>query len=502
VIPQDIANMRNTARRRELSAQTVMEALFARLEEDGFYYRWESDPETQRLLYMFWAHPRTLELFRRHPEIIGMDCTYKTNKYKLPLLNVIVLTGFNTVLPVAQCWLPREREEDYLWAMNTLRAFLVEMDVAIPGLLLTDRELAAMNANDTVFPSVPAVICRWHMNKNVLSKTRQVLGQVPVANPAPGQPKYEHTWQTDAFMTAFYVTVDSATEEEFQEKRTNLRKLSCELSHYLDSHWWKYKTKIVRAWTDRYRHFGVRDTSFVEGAHAKCKIWLRGCRGDLYTVYMSLLPWWQAAAASTSLLAERNAVRIPYLLQGNRFAAVARVITVWALRQTHDLWEEARVIVFRRSDRDECTGLFRAVHGRPCIHELIALTESNGWRLLSPHDFALHWWINREQALALPVRVHETMYTEQAISLRQRRAEHRRRNAPYSTRRDPVLYERVDLNHPATPPSARHALPPAFDTTLTTLPPLTNSTENNSDSVATYDEHNVPARFWGYASRS
>ncbi|KAE9093066.1 hypothetical protein PF007_g18244 [Phytophthora fragariae] len=223
--------------------------------------------------------------------------------------------------------------------MNTLRSFLIEMDVGIPGLILTDRELAAMNANDTVFPSVPAVICRWHMNKNVLSKTRQVLGQVPVVNPAPGQPKYENTWQTDAFMEAFYATVDAASEEEFEEKKVNLQKLNRELSDYLDNHWWKYKTKIVRAWTYRYRHFGVRDTSFVEGAHAKCKIWLRGSRGDLYTVYMSLLPWWQAAAAATSLLAQRNAVRIPYLLQGNRFAAVARVITVWALRQTYDLWE-------------------------------------------------------------------------------------------------------------------------------------------------------------------
>ncbi|ETN11039.1 hypothetical protein PPTG_10049 [Phytophthora nicotianae INRA-310] len=111
VIPQDIANMRSNSRRHELATKTVMEAVFNRLESDGFYYRYELDLETQRVLYLFWAHPGTLEQYRLHCDVAGMDCTYKTNKYKLPLLNIITMTGFNTVLPVAQCWLPRGREK-------------------------------------------------------------------------------------------------------------------------------------------------------------------------------------------------------------------------------------------------------------------------------------------------------------------------------------------------------------------------------------------------------
>jgi len=51
-----------------------------------------------------------------------------------------------------------------------------------------------MNVVDQVFVGIPALVCRWHLNKNVLSKTRQVLGQVPVQNPAPGQSKFENTW--------------------------------------------------------------------------------------------------------------------------------------------------------------------------------------------------------------------------------------------------------------------------------------------------------------------
>jgi len=118
VIPQDIVNIKNSVRRSELSSMTVMEVLFSRMKEDGFYYRYEVEPDTQKLLYLFWAHPGTSAQYRRHPEILGMDCTYKTNKYKLPLLNIVALTGFNTVLLVAQCWLPREREQDYVWARS------------------------------------------------------------------------------------------------------------------------------------------------------------------------------------------------------------------------------------------------------------------------------------------------------------------------------------------------------------------------------------------------
>jgi hypothetical protein len=59
-----------------------------------------------------------------------------------------------------------------------------------------------MNAVDQVFVGIPALVCRWHLKKNVLSNLCQVLVQVPVHNPTPGQSKFENTWKTDVFMTA------------------------------------------------------------------------------------------------------------------------------------------------------------------------------------------------------------------------------------------------------------------------------------------------------------
>ncbi|KAE9053455.1 hypothetical protein PF005_g33643 [Phytophthora fragariae] len=42
-----------------------------------------------------WAHPETTKLARCFMGLLVLDCTYKTNKYRLPLLDAIVVTGMN-----------------------------------------------------------------------------------------------------------------------------------------------------------------------------------------------------------------------------------------------------------------------------------------------------------------------------------------------------------------------------------------------------------------------
>ncbi|ETI42972.1 hypothetical protein F441_11948 [Phytophthora nicotianae CJ01A1] len=53
--------------------------------------------------------------------VLVIDCTYKTNRFNMPLLNAIILTGMNTILPFAQVWLPGEAEPDFEWAFVQLK---------------------------------------------------------------------------------------------------------------------------------------------------------------------------------------------------------------------------------------------------------------------------------------------------------------------------------------------------------------------------------------------
>ncbi|KAG3078218.1 hypothetical protein PI125_g21037 [Phytophthora idaei] len=134
-----------------------------------------------------------------------------------------------------------------------------------------------MNAIGHLFPEVRSLVCRWHMTCNVLAKTRTVFGQVEIANPAPGQGKYENTVATDYFMELFYTAVSSSTETAFEENLVTIRSKSVELAHYLELHWWKYKEKLVTCRSSQYLNFGYRDTSAVETS-----------RGDLYKAFKKL----------------------------------------------------------------------------------------------------------------------------------------------------------------------------------------------------------------------
>lgn len=101
VTDKDIANARARQWRKDLSAMCAVEALFEQLKGNNFYFKYEVNEESSRLQYLLSAHPQTLALYAHHPDALVLDCTYNTNAYDLPLLNVIAITAMNSIVPVA-----------------------------------------------------------------------------------------------------------------------------------------------------------------------------------------------------------------------------------------------------------------------------------------------------------------------------------------------------------------------------------------------------------------
>ena len=50
-----------------------------------------------------------------------MDCTYKTNQFNMPLLNIMGSTRLNTSFFIGFAFLSGEMDEDYIWALNALK---------------------------------------------------------------------------------------------------------------------------------------------------------------------------------------------------------------------------------------------------------------------------------------------------------------------------------------------------------------------------------------------
>lgn len=86
-----------------------------------------------------------------------MDCTYKINKYKMSLLEIIKVSSFNTSFYSCFIFMQKEEQRDYQWALEMFSKLLGDGDH--PLAIITDRELALMKAIQIVFPGTPNLLC-------------------------------------------------------------------------------------------------------------------------------------------------------------------------------------------------------------------------------------------------------------------------------------------------------------------------------------------------------
>lgn len=81
--------------------------------------------------------------------MILMKCIYKTNRFNMPLLNIIRTSGMNTTLHLAQYYLCGETQADYAWALQFLRRLLQQNEILDPQVAFVYRDEALLNALKT-----------------------------------------------------------------------------------------------------------------------------------------------------------------------------------------------------------------------------------------------------------------------------------------------------------------------------------------------------------------
>uniref|UniRef100_A0A093VCL6 Protein FAR1-RELATED SEQUENCE 5 n=1 Tax=Talaromyces marneffei PM1 TaxID=1077442 RepID=A0A093VCL6_TALMA len=85
---QDVYNLAASTRRKLVQGQSSIQALVNQLNDEGFWSRIQLDA-ANRLTAIFFAHPDSVVYLQQNLDILILDCTYKTNKYGLPLLDMI-----------------------------------------------------------------------------------------------------------------------------------------------------------------------------------------------------------------------------------------------------------------------------------------------------------------------------------------------------------------------------------------------------------------------------
>ncbi|XP_028082704.1 uncharacterized protein LOC114284030 [Camellia sinensis] len=99
--------------------RSQMKQLLGKLAEHKYIEWHRCEQNTMVVIDLLWAHPFSLDLFHAFPRVLIMD---------------------------SSTYLQFERTDNYVWALNILRGLMDEN--IFPEVIVTDRELALMNAID------------------------------------------------------------------------------------------------------------------------------------------------------------------------------------------------------------------------------------------------------------------------------------------------------------------------------------------------------------------
>ncbi|KAK2383491.1 protein FAR1-RELATED SEQUENCE [Trifolium repens] len=244
-----IYRKRNMLQKQERGHSTEMQHLLQWL-DDAKYVTWNrrKDDGSDVLSDIFWAHPESIKLLNLFPIVFVMDCTYKTNKYRQPLLQIIGITSTDLTFAVGFSYMESEKTDNYRWALDKLKELFSKQDI-FPQVILTDRELALMNAIEIVFPHSVNMLCTWHINKNVNAR-------MAVHVPKDMRELLQNLW---------YNVVSSQNEVEFQQRLNELDQACVNSSKFVDyiNNIWltPHKERFVHAWTNKVMHLGNTTTN-------------------------------------------------------------------------------------------------------------------------------------------------------------------------------------------------------------------------------------------------
>ena len=198
---------------------------------------------------LFWSHPDAVKLTNSCNLVFLIDNTYKTNRYKLPLLNIVCVAPTGMTFPATFAYLEGERLNNVIWALQQFQCLFVRVD-ALPRVIVTDKDLSLMNAVETVFSDATNLLCRFHIEKNMKTKCKTLVAQ-------------KNAW--DYVMEAWRSLVDCPCESSFDECLKNFE-MTCSswlmFVNYVCKTWViPHKERLMKAWTNKVMHLGNTTTN-------------------------------------------------------------------------------------------------------------------------------------------------------------------------------------------------------------------------------------------------
>jgi hypothetical protein len=256
-----IYNLWQRMRTKEQGGRTEIQQLFKCLSDGNYTYGHRLLSDGQTVSDIFFAHHESIKLFNLFLTVLLLDSTYKTNKYKLPLLEFVGTTSTEQTFSVGFALLSAEKESNFVWALQKCRELLKQREH--PDVVVTGRDNALMNDVDNVFPRSVKLLCRYHISCNVRGNCKGKTGLDE---------------ESEEFITIM------AAWENILDSVIRFRQLCIPFPTFLEyvesTILGPVKEKVVTAWTKRHMHLGNTTTNRCESTHARLKKYIQDSMGD------------------------------------------------------------------------------------------------------------------------------------------------------------------------------------------------------------------------------
>lgn len=277
---RDLHNQRAKIRRQESAKATPIQHL---LQELQALYLWVIDhqlDEHGQLKQLFFAFEPSLDLLKTYPDVLFIDYTYKTNKFKMPLCIFNGVSASNKSFYIGFAFLRHEDKDSHHWILSRVRELFKRVGKEEgPKVILTDKEDGLIAGLEEVMPASYHILCVWHINKNILARATKFF-------PRPEE--------IQAWMDLWYKVCQAPTLGEYEQARVELRIADPahirdhreSLFEYVDREYLANgnREKHCRYWTNRIAHFLKQVGPTVQGGHANIKKRLGKALGDLPTM--------------------------------------------------------------------------------------------------------------------------------------------------------------------------------------------------------------------------
>ena len=111
---RDIYNVKAVMRAETLGLMAPVQALMVQLSHrDDWFVRLQKNHLSQRVEFLFFSRISCQKMLKTNGEVLIMDCTYKTNRYRMPLRVITGTTSLNTTFYVGFAFMAKEWTESY-----------------------------------------------------------------------------------------------------------------------------------------------------------------------------------------------------------------------------------------------------------------------------------------------------------------------------------------------------------------------------------------------------